>query len=231
MDAHAAGIAVSRVRWHPCHRIVSSRFPTIHLFERVAAAADWDALYALESMTNPRLSKELGALEKIAREDRSFGPGAAVIMAPFVYLNPAGGRFTDAGFGAFYAANTLATAIAETRHHREIFLRATHQEALEVTMRCYVADISARLHDIRGLRTQMPDVYHAESYARSQILGRELKFTGSNGIVYDSVRHAQGQCIAIYRPRLVQNLRQSVHLRYLWDGARISHVYELKPIE
>ena len=33
------------VRLAPCHRIVASRLPTIHLFERVADPADWDALY------------------------------------------------------------------------------------------------------------------------------------------------------------------------------------------
>src|SRR5688572_34440 len=118
MDAAAdtAGIAVRNLRWHPCYRIIASRFPTIHLYERVADAADWEALYALESLTNPRLREELGALEKIPREERTFGPGASVIMAPFIYLNPFGGRFTDATFGAFYTANRLETAIAETRH-------------------------------------------------------------------------------------------------------------------
>jgi hypothetical protein len=231
MDSRIAGIAESRVRWHPCHRIISSRFPTIHLFERVAGPADWDALYALESMTNPRLSGELGAIDKIAPEDRSFGPGASVIMAPFVYLNPAGGRFTDVDFGAFYAGNTLTTAIAETRYHREVFLRATHQQPTELTMRSYLADVSAKFHDLRGRRVQMPEIYDPDSYKASQTLGRALKVAGSNGIVYESVRHPEGQCISIYRPRLVRNLRQSAHLRYVWDGERISQVYELRPIE
>src|SRR5688572_20442566 len=110
----AMKIPTRMLRWLPCFRIIASRFPTIHLYERVADAADWDALYALESLTNPRLQEELGALGKIPREDRTFGPGASVVMAPFIYLNPDGGRFTDATFGAFYAARSLATAIAET---------------------------------------------------------------------------------------------------------------------
>ena len=50
------------VRFAPCHRIVASRLPTIHLFERVADPADWDALYKLESMTNPRIRNEIGEL-------------------------------------------------------------------------------------------------------------------------------------------------------------------------
>jgi hypothetical protein len=42
------------------------------------------------------------------------------------------------------------------------------------------------------------------------------------------VRRAGGQCVAIFRPRLVQNVRQSVHLRYAWDGTAIADVYEIR---
>jgi RES domain. len=227
----ATGITTLMLRWLPCFRIIASRFPTIHLYERMAQAADWDALYALESLTNPRLQAELGAIDKIPPEDRTFGPGASVIMAPFIYLNPDGGRFTDATFGAFYAANSLATAIAETRHHREVFLRATQEKPIEITMRSYLADVTAKFHDIRGKRAEMPEIYDPDSYATSQVMGRSLRLAESNGVVYDSVRDPRGQCLAVYRPRLVKNLRQSVHLRYVWDGARIAHVYELRPIE
>jgi hypothetical protein len=50
-------------------------------------------------------------------------------------------------------------------------------------------------------------------------------------VVYDSVRHADGQCLAIYRPRLIQNCRQGTHLRYIWDGTRISQVYALRLLD
>ena len=38
------------------YRIILSRYPQISLFERVSAPQDWDALYAVESLTNPRLA-------------------------------------------------------------------------------------------------------------------------------------------------------------------------------
>ena len=56
-------LAVGEVRWQPCFRVISSRYPPIHLFERVAAAEDWDALYWLESLTNSRLRDEVGEIE------------------------------------------------------------------------------------------------------------------------------------------------------------------------
>ena len=221
-------ITARAVRLSPCHRIVASRLPTIHLFERVADPADWDALYALESMTNPRIRNEIGELRLVPVADRVSGPNASIVMAPFTHLAPQGTRFTDGRFGAYYAAESIDTAIAETRFHRENFLRATSQPPIELEMRCYLADVGCELHDLRTRRAELRDVYDPASYAASQKLGREIRESGSNGIAFDSVRRDGGECVAIFRPRLVQNVRQSVHLRYVWDGNSISDVYEIR---
>jgi hypothetical protein len=218
------------VRFAPCHRIVASRLPTIHLFERVADPADWDALYELESLTNPRIRNQIGELHLVPVTDRVSGPNASIVMAPFTHLSPPGTRFTDGHYGAYYAAESVDTAIAETRFHRENFLRATSQPPIELEMRCYLADVACELHDLRSRRMEMPDVYDPASYAASQKLGRELREAGSNGIAFDSVRRTGGECVAIFRPRLVQNVRQGVHLRYAWDGNAISEVYEIRVV-
>jgi hypothetical protein len=196
----------------------------------VADPADWDALYKLESMTNPRIRNEIGELSLVPVGDRVSGPNASVVMAPFTHLSPQGTRFTDGHYGAYYAAESLDTAIAETRFHRENFLRATSQPPMELEMRCYLADVACDLHELRGRRAELPDVYDPASYVASQKLGRLLRDAGSNGIAFDSVRRAGGQCVAIFRPRLVQNVRQSVHLRYAWDGNSIASVYELRSL-
>src|ERR1044071_4445219 len=210
------------VRFAPCHRIVASRLPTIYLFERVADPADWDPLYELESKTNPRIRNELGELSLVPVADRVSGPKAPIAMAPFTHLSPPGTRFTDGHFGAYYAAESIDTAIAETRFHRENFLRATSQPPIELEMRCYLADVVCDLHDLRGRRMELPDIYDPSSYAASQKLGRSLREAGSNGIAFDSVRRTGGECVAVFRPRLVQNVRQGVHLRYAWDGNAIA---------
>ena len=230
MVIKASDITARAVRLSPCHRMVASRLPTIHLFERVADPADWDALYKLESMTNPRLREQAGEISLVPVADRVSGPNASVIMAPFTHLAPQGTRFTDGHFGAYYAAESIDTAIAETRFHRENFLRATSQAPLELEMRCYLADVACELHDLRGRRAELPDVYDPGSYAASQQVGRELRDAGSNGVAFDSVRRPGGQCVAVFRPRLVQNVRQSVHLRYAWDGNTIANVYEMRAI-
>ena len=47
------------------YRIILSRYPKINLFERAAGAADWDVLYAVEAITNPRLRDEVGDINLV----------------------------------------------------------------------------------------------------------------------------------------------------------------------
>ena len=175
MQIVESALAVSEVRWQPCFRVIPSRYPTIHLFERVADPADWEALYWIESLTNPRLRDEVGDIELVPPDERAFGPGGSVIMAPFTHLDPAGSRFADGTFGAFYAAAQPRNVVAETCYHREVFLRATRQGPLELDMRSYLADVAARFHDIRGKRSRMTEIYDPDSYISSQVVGRKLK--------------------------------------------------------
>ena len=192
--------------------------------------ADLEAVLELESMTNPRLRDEAGIIGLVPREDRVSGPGTSVIMAPFTHLNPEGSRFTDGSYGVFYAARDLGTAIAETKHHRERFLRATMQPGMEIDMRVYLVDLTGHLHDLRGRKSACPLVYREDSYQVSQSLARELRGGGSDGLVYDSVRNEGGECAGVFRPRLLSSCRQERHLCYVWDGREIADIYEKRAL-
>ncbi len=224
-------IAVTPVAWKPAWRIIPSRFPPIQLFERVATPEDLEAVFAVEALTNPRLRDEAGDISLVPPEDRVTGPGASVIMAAFTHLNPEGSRFSDGTFGVFYAAKELLTAIAETRYHRERFMRATMQGRMELDMRAYCVDLVARLHDLRGQQAEYPLVYHREDYAAGQQLAVMLRRAGADGIVYDSVRQRGGECAAVFRARRLANARQERHLCYFWDGARIVDIYEKREFD
>jgi hypothetical protein len=221
-------IAVSHVEWQPCYRIIPSRFPPIDLFERIAPPEDWEALIALESLTNDRIRQDVGDISLVPVEERVSGPGASVVMAAFTHLNPSGSRFADATFGAYYAASDVETAIAETKFHREEFLRATKEAPIAIEMRVYLADMAADLHDIRGRQTDMAEVYATDDYGASQALARRLRGEGSAGIAYDSVRREGGECVALFRAKLLTNVRQGAHLLYKWNGTEIGQVYELR---
>jgi RES domain-containing protein len=186
-----------------------------------------DAVIAVESLTNDRLRDATGEVRRVPEEDRVAGPGASYVMAPFTHISPAGGRFSDVHAGAYYAARVRTTAIRETVHHRERFLAATAERPIDLEMRMIEADLDGRLHDVRGLREEMPELYAADSYDASQAWARRVRAAGSNGVVYASVRHSGGQCVAVFRPRLLKRARQAEHLLYRWDGKRISEVFEL----
>jgi len=223
-------IPKSAVRWLPCYRIIPSRFPPINLFERVTDPADLETVLDIESMTNDRLRDAVGALNLVPPEDRISGPGTSPIMAAFTHLPPYGSRFTDGSFGVFYAGRTLDTAIAETKHHREAFLRATSEPRIELDMRVYAVDLDTMLHDIRGMQGILPGIYDPDSYAASQALAIEVRNSGSSGLAYDSVRKLGGECAAIFKPRVLSNCRQERHLTYVWDGSSISTVYEKRDL-
>lgn len=224
-------IPVTQVEWKPSWRIIPSRFPPIQLFERVAVPEDLEAVVAVESLTNPRLRDEAGDIQLVPPGDRISGPGSSVIMAVFTHLNPEGSRFGDGTFGVFHATNDLDTAIAETRYHREQFMRATSQGRMELDMRVYKVDLAAALHDLRGRQTEFPLVYHNDNYSAGQHLAATLRKEGSNGIAYSSVRRRGGECVAVFRPRLLSNCRQERHLCYVWDGKQIGDIYEKQALK
>lgn len=219
---------LARVVWTPCWRLVASRFPPAGLFDRVAEPEDLEAVFYLESLTNDRLREEAGDLSLVPPAERVSGPGTTPIMAAFTHRNPTGSRFTDGTYGVYYAARSIDTAIAETRFHRARFLAMTAEPPIEIDMRAYASDLDAELHDIRGAHAAMPDVYDPAParYAAAQALAHCLRTDGSNGLVYDSVRARGGQCVAVFRPRVLSPATQGPHFCYVWDGQAIVDVYE-----
>ena len=207
------------VRWKSAPRLVPSRYPVAGLLDRVADPADLDALFELEGWTNDRISAEVGLLHTIPRGEWVTGrPMSSVVMAAYCHPREGGSRFSSGDRGAWYAARTIETAIAECVYHRTAELREVGAFETRVQMRVYLADFSARFHDIRGVRRSQPALYDPVSYAVSQELARQLLESGANGIVYRSVRDPSGECIACFRPALVRNVRAGGHYEFQWTG-------------
>lgn len=218
---------LTALAWRPAWRLVASRFPPVGLFDRVAAPADLDTVFAIESLTNARLRQETGELALVPKAERVSGPGTTPIMAAFTHRNGQGSRFTDGSYGVYYAARGIDTAIVETAFHRARFLAATHEAPLEFDMRSYASDIVAEFHDIRG-----GDARHAAlrdpdpgAYGAAQAFARQLRAAGSNGIAYDSVRDPGGECVAVFKPRVIAPVVQGPHYCYVWDGEKIAQIY------
>ena len=215
-----------RVRWSQACRIVPTRYPAVTLFDRVADASDFDALYALEALTNERARDEIGQIALVASEHRVYGSGSGPIMAAFTHVNTLGSRFSAGQWGVFYAARERATAVAETRCHHARFLAATQQPPIHLPMRLYHVAIDSRLHDLRPDGAVPEAVFDPDTYSAAQALGARLRAAGSAGVAYRSVRHARGQCVGLFRPLGASACLHAAYLLYAWDGAQFTDVYE-----
>ena len=108
----ASELAVFAGQSLQAYRLVNSKFPPIALFDDVADADEFEVLFEIQALTNPRLKNELGQLELIARSEIPFGiAGCSYAIAPFTHVNPAGSRFSDGLFGVLYLADSMEAAL------------------------------------------------------------------------------------------------------------------------
>lgn len=216
----------AQVRWNPAYRIISTRFPAVNLFESLAPPEDWEALAQLEALTNPRFLDEVGDLNLVPKAARKGGPGATFLMAPFTHPRP--GRFSTAAWGALYAAEEEATAIAETVHHQSLFCRNSQLGPVDLDVRVLGLAVEGRLHD---LRKGHPECHRPDDYGPSQALAARLRAEGSKGVLYRSVRREGADCVALFSPEAASRCRHLRYLCYRWDGKAISDIFEKKPFK
>jgi hypothetical protein len=201
-------------------RLVNSKFPPIALFDDVADAGEFEVLYQIQALTNPRLHNEVGRLELIARDQIPFGiPGCSYAIAPFTHVNPAGSRFSDGSFGVLYLADSMETALAEVRHHQSLYwsnVRSLNYERFVFRgLSCLFAD--SAMKDATPIAMTDP-VYAPDDYTHSRQLGRSIKEAGCPGIRYHSVRVQGSYCWALMTPRPVASIVQTAHYEMIWNG-------------
>ena len=219
-------VPITPTSWRSCHRLIPSRYPTVGLYDAITDPGDIDVVFAIELLTNPRIRDQIGQLQLVPPEDRVSGAGSTMIMAAFTHLNPEGSRFSDGSHGVYYAAQAIATAIAEVSHHRALFMSRTNEPAMDLDMRAISANLDAELHDLRGLGKRGAALLDPDDYAAPQAFARRLREAGSWGVVFPSVRLEGGVCVGVFRPKALRNARAGAHIALHWDGARITHWYE-----
>jgi RES domain len=223
---------VSLVRQIDTHRLVLSR----HLPQGdsvLVAISDDDAhlhaIFELDSATNDRLLAGQRLLPGIGLEELVFAvPHAAVVNAAFCHPHPLGSRFNGPNRGAWYSAFALETSQAEVGFHKAVQLAEIGRFEDTVTYDDYMADFSAEFHDLRAasarsaaadrLAARIRAYLDPDTYVESQAFAEALLESESLGVVYPSVRHAGGTCVACFRPALVTNVRRGKAYRFTWDG-------------
>ena len=202
-------------------RLIPSRFADVE-DSVLAPLADSEAvlrdLFTLDNATNERLRGEYGGLPGIGVDELVFGvPNFRIINAAFTYPRPEGSRFNDGERGAWYCAFEAATSLAEITFHKTVEYQEIGRFDDSVTYQAMLADFTGTFHDIRGIGA-FEHCLDPGSYIESQKLATDLLDAGSMGVIYPSVRHEGGMCLACFRPALVGNVRKGAGYRLTWSG-------------
>lgn len=202
------------------YRLVNSKFPPVALFDDVADADEFEVLYQIQELTNPRLKNEVGRLELIRRSEIPFGiPGCSYATAPFTHVNPAGSRFSDGRFGVLYLADTMETALAEVKHHQSLYWSnvpsLNYERFVFRGLSCSFVDASMK--DATSIAMTDP-VYDPHDYSHSRRLGKLVKDAGCPGLRYNSVRMHGSHCWALMTPKPVLSVIQAAHYEMIWNG-------------
>jgi RES domain len=209
---------VTLVRQFDTHRFVPSRHSAESVLVRIADDDEHlRAIFELDAATNDRLAAEHQRFSGIGLDELVAGvPNAHVINAAFCHAHPLGARFNGPNRGAWYGAFAVDTARAEVAFHKSVELAETAWTAEEsIAYDDYLADFSAEFHDLRRAPAFRASL-DAKSYVASQALAERLLEAGALGVVYPSVRHQGGTCVACFRPALVANVRRDATYRFTW---------------
>jgi RES domain len=94
-------------------------------------------------------------------------------------------------------------------------------------MRVIVGAIDQIFEDVAALpEPQRAGILLPQSYAEAQAYARNLRESGSNGVVYPSVRRTGGECVGAFKPRAVGVPQQERHLKYRWNGNRVDRYFD-----
>lgn len=188
--------------------------------ELAALARD---LAEIEGSTSARLNAQ-SSLSAVFPSGR---PHANFVNAAFAYWRPRErNRFNDTGFGAWYAAYEVETAVAEVTFHIGRELERVRDWHAAVEWSEMWASFAGAFVDLRGLEPRPvcldPDI--AVGYPAGNVVAQDVREAGHNGIIYPSVRRAGGTCLAALWPHVVQSVTQGAVIRAVWDGASVPAV-------
>ena len=196
----------------------------------LAPLADSDAeraiLEALEGLTSSRrapMARPAGVADDELLTEAA-GYGWSYVNAAFCYTRTGGNRFNDETRGAWYACwgpDAAVTAQREIVFHLTRELDAVGVYENRTAYRELVAGFTATFHDLTADRgAPWLNADPAQGYPAGQALAATIRSGGGNGVLYPSVRHDGGYCLAAFRPALVQNVRQGRTFAFVWAGRR-----------
>lgn len=178
-------------------------------------------LAEIEGATSGRLVAEERGLGALTAAELVHGvPHAKFINGSFAYAKPREPmRFNPAERGAWYAALASETCIAEVGYHLTKALAdvADFNTIVEYTeMHASMSGVFVDLRPRPDHECLHPDP--RVGYPVGNTVAAAARGAGHNGIIYPSVRHPNGTCIAALWPNVVQSVAQGALYRLTWSG-------------
>jgi RES domain-containing protein len=219
-------------RFEGMHRLIPSRFsrPTAggatgSVLSAIADSEEMlDDITLLDGASNGRIRAERRGGIGISTYELVYGiPNAHIVNAAFCYTATGGGRFNSSTRGAWYAAEELDTSISEVTYHRarhlaEIVVPELPGEVPDTDESSYndwLADFRTTFHQLAPAEVYADCLQGEplpECYIPGQRLAAGLLSSGSNGLLYPSVRRPGHACLACFRPALVYNPHRGARL-------------------
>ncbi|KAA1174851.1 RES family NAD+ phosphorylase [Marinobacter salinexigens] len=198
------------------HRVIHSKYPPLDCFE----SDDAMILGELESATSDRVAHWPRYVDE---SDFRYGPGWGPVMASFCY--PAEGRFNTLSRGAYYAGDSLETALREWVYHSgKVWQGFGVTNDYSAVVRCYTGHTAEPLVDLRNQSQYM----HDTNYAPGQRMAADLLNAGEYGVLFSSIRHPGAEAIALLRPSATTPVIQSGHYVLQWNGERFTQYARLE---
>ena len=150
-------------------------------------------------------------------------------MAAFTHVSPDGSRFSNGTYGVFYAAQRESTAIAETKYHRERFMRATNEPRRELDMRVLSVTVRGRCTICAACARSCPTSIASTTTPRRSYSAARCAPAGRTASCTSRCDTTAGSACGV-SPAAALECRDRKHLRYVWDGTQIAEVLEVRKL-
>lgn len=221
------GLTITRAAFERTTRLVTTARLRESVLRGLVDEDEMAALFEIEGATSNRLVAQARGAGDVQSYELVYSvPHAHFINAAFAYPKPREpNRFSGPNRGAWYAAFELDTAISEVSYHLSEFLAATGTYEAVVDYAEMFASFAGEFLDLRphaDSEALHPD--KAIGYSAGNALADAARAKGINGIIYPSVRHASGTCVAALFPHAVQSVAQGAVYRMTWRGNPVPEI-------
>lgn len=216
------GFPVIRKAFERTVRLVSSARLRPSVLADLVPPEMLDALAEIEGATSGRLNGQWRGTAGVDANEFVYDvPHAHFINASFSYSKPrARNRFNGEDRGAWYAALAVETCIAEVKFHISAELANIGEFNTRIEYAEMFASFAGDFLDLHPIDCEHACLHPDPSigYAAGNTIAEAARAQGISLLLYPSVRHAGGTCLAALSPHAVQSVAQGDVWSMVWAG-------------